>query len=76
MTRFSTARQCAEHLLTTADDNDFLMRTFQHAMARYGFTDRLETGREFRRLVGAGRIVKAGECGLAFTYEIKKEQQA
>lgn len=69
-----TLRQCAEHVLTTADGNNFLMRTFQSAMAHYGFTDRLETGREFRRLVNAGRIIKAGECGLAFTYKVKEAQ--
>jgi len=69
---FATARQCAEYLLTTGDEHPFLMRTFQYAMEFYGFPDRMEAGREFRRLVDEGRIIKAGECGLAFLYKVQE----
>ena len=65
---FNTARQCAQYLLTTGDEHPFTLRTFQYAMEFYGFPDRMEAGRELRRLVDEGRVVKAGECGLSFTY--------
>lgn len=71
---FSTARECAEFLLTTGDENPFFLRTFQLAMANYGFTDRHEAGLEFRRLLDAGRIVRAGEWGLAYTYKVQNAQ--